>query len=338
MNKWIKQAIVWKPEGDGAGSGSGDSSGGQGGVAASGDGAAPADAGAPAGAAAADPSPTRVDILGSTPDPKPDGKADPVTDPKPGEWKAPDGLPDHLKGKDPDETLSKVLKAYNGARKELSTKGSGALEGKVPETPDGYVFEAMGENDPIAAELNSAETKPILDAFRASALKHGIPDKAFVAFMRDGMDGVAKAGFALGQTTDEAIQISAAAEMEKLTSQVGAKEASTIVATTTAYGQKLVDRGLMTPADLAEFKVMIGTADSARIFHRILTTELGEAPIPMGDPARGEVSPLDAQAAYTAALRLPAGAERDAALQRAQGQMAKAYGSESASSVRTSFL
>lgn len=262
-----------------------------------------------------------------------------------GDWKLPDGmeLPDHLVGTSADDTLAKVAKAYSGARRELSqrAKDSGQLEGQVPESPDGYEITSEGDDDKIAAELNSEASKPIVDSFRNAAHKLGIPDKTFNDFMRQGMAGLEEAGIPIGISDEEATKISGEAELESLTETYGKQEASTIINTVSTYGEKLADRGVLRDeADVEEFGQMVGTARAAAIFHRILTGELGEKPIPMAEGMDGSVTPAEAQAAYSAAQKMQPGAERDAALADAQKKMEKAYGSQPATtgSVRSNVL
>lgn len=262
-----------------------------------------------------------------------------------GEWKLPENitLPDHLVGDSAEATLAKLAPAYAGARRELSQKGKGegSLEGTVPESPDGYTFEAEGDDDNIAAELNSEASKPVLDAFRAAAHKIGIPDKAFSELMRQGLAGAAEAGIPIGVSDEDASKISGEAEMAALTEEVGQKEASTIVNTISAYGQKLAARGILQDeADVGEFTQMVGTARAARIFHRILTGEMGEKPIPAADGADGSVTGPEAYAAHAAASKMPPGAERDQALEKAKGMMGKAFGNgpQQTGSIKSSVL
>lgn len=260
-------------------------------------------------------------------------------------WKLPDGmeLPDHLLGQTADETLAKVTKAYQGARRELSQKGKGesSLEGAVPDDPDGYKFDPEGDDDKIAAELNSEASKPYVDAFRKAAHKLGIPDKAFTQLMREGLGGIAESGMPIGVSNEEAQKISGEQEMASLVKEVGQKEASTIVNTIGTYAEKLAQRGVLKDeADMAEFSQMVGTGRAARIFHRILTGEMGEKPIPTADGADGSVTPQEAYAKHAAASRMPGGAEKDAAMAEAQRLMQKAFGNspQATGSIRSGVL
>ena len=253
-----------------------------------------------------------------------------------GDWKPPEGvdLPDHLVGTTAEETIQKLTKAYKGARQEMSKKGKaeGALEGDVPEAPDGYVFESEGDGDHVAAELNSEASQPYVDAFRKAAHELGIPDKAFSQLMRKGLGGIAENGIPIGVSNEEAQKISGEQEMASLVESVGQKEARTIVNTIGTYAEKLAARGVLQDEDdKTEFAQMVGTGRAARIFHRILTGEMGEKPIPQADGADGSITPQEAYAKHAAASRMPPGAERDAALAEAQKAFAKAFGNQPAS-------
>jgi len=325
---WQMHGPVWKPEGEG---GAGGAAGGAD-PGAGGDGGKAPDPAAGAGGAGDD------GKGGSQPSSILDMAAKPAAKGAEGDpWKAPEGIPDHLKGATAEETLAKLLPAYTGARKELSKKGQG--DGKaegVPDTPDGYVIEADGKDDPVAAELNSEASKPIVDSFRKAAHELGIPADKFAGLMKKGMAGLDPALFA---SDEEAQQISADAEMERLTKLAGdAALAGTIVNTVESYGKRQLDAGLFTPAELSEFRIMCGTAESAALFYKIMTGELGEKPIPLGDPGTGDVSAVDAYAMHAEAMKLPAGAERDAKLARANQAMSKAYGVNPAGSVKSNVL
>lgn len=316
---WQMHAPVWSPADEGAG-GAGDAGEGEGGEAGSSDGEGK---GGEGGEGEGGGNSSILDFATKGKEGEGDGE----------EWKLPDGLevPDHLLGSNADETLAKLSKAYHGARRELSQKGKGEgkLEGEVPADPDGYKFDPEGDDDKIAAELNSEASKPYVDAFRKAAHKLGIPDQAFSKLMREGLSGIAEGGMPIGVSNEEAAQVSGEAEMQSLVKEVGQKEASTIVNTIGTYAEKLASRGVLQgDEDTAEFAQMVGTARAARIFHRILTGEMGEKPIPSADGADGSSTPTEAYAKHAAASRMKPGAERDAAMTEAQRLMAKAFGND----------
>ena len=255
-----------------------------------------------------------------------------------GDYKAPDTIPEHMRGKDADETLANVMKAYKGARTSLS-EGKGKLEGDVPENIDGYTFEADGDDDKLAEEMNSEASKPVVDAFKKAALDIGIPNKAFAAFMRAGLSNAAEAGVPVGLSQEEAVEISASAEMERMVELMGdQKSASTVVNTVDNYGNKLIENGVMAKEDLATFKDMCGTADCSRLFYQIMTAEFGEKAIPLVDGGDASVTSTDAYALHAQASAMPEGAERTAAMAEANKAMTKAFGNNNTGSVRSSVL
>lgn len=342
---WLKFAPVWAPEGEGGNGGhSGGGQGGDGGEGAGegagGDGAGASGAGGDGGdggAGTGDAGQVRQSILDFADEDggKPGGDEG-------GEWAAPEGLPDHLKGEDADKTLAKVLKAYQGARTELAKKGKaeGKLEGVVPEKWEDYAFEAEGDDDKIATEINSEASKPIVDGFRRAAHEVGIPDKAFKEFMRKGLSNVANdTGMMFGASTEQLQEISRETEMEALSKEVGPAQAQTMVNTVKAWGDKLQGNGvLLNDAEREEFNIMAGTALSTRIMHRIMTAYLGEKAIPATVGGEGTTTVSEANAAYARASKMPAGAERDEALADAQRKLESAYGKNAASSVRTNMV
>lgn len=331
---WMKHAPVWKPEGEGgAGGGAGGGEGGAGGAGAGGAGGGAGDGSQGAGDGGQGQGQSSIlDFAQKGQQGQGDGKG------ASGEWKAPEGIPDHLRGGNAEETINKLLTAYNGARRTLAQKGQGEggkAEG-VPESPDGYEIKAEGDDDKIAAELNSEKSKPILDSFRKAAHKLGIPADKFAGLMREGMAGLDPS---LWASDEEAMQISAEAEMNQLTKLTGdPRLASTIVNTVESYGQKQLENGIFTKAELQEFRIMCGTAESAALFYKIMTGELGEKPIPTGDPGAGEISAVDAYALHGQAMKLPPGAERDAALERANRAMQKAFGQNPTGAVKSNVL
>lgn len=85
-------------------------------------------------------------------------------------WKAPEGLPEHLAGKDAEETLGKLLGAYKPLRDKL------AAAGEVPAEAKGYGFEASEKLAPFTAKLDG---DPFYDAVREISHKAGLSTKQF---------------------------------------------------------------------------------------------------------------------------------------------------------------
>jgi hypothetical protein len=242
-------------------------------------------------------------------------------------WTAPESVPEHLRGDSAEATIEKLAKAYNGRRKDIG-KGEGEGAQDVPENVDGYTLEAAGDDDAVAAEFNSEEAKPVVDAFKKAALDNGIGAEAFANFMRGGLQNMVEAGLPIGVSPDEAYEISGEAEMETLVNDLGPKEAGTVVNTVEQYGLKQVERGVISEDEMNEFRIMAGTALGSKVMFKLITGEFGETPIPMPTENDGQVSAGTAYAAHAAAMKMPPGAERDEALAAAQGQMQKAFGTQ----------
>jgi hypothetical protein len=97
-----------------------------------------------------------------------------------GGWKAPDGLPEHVIGKDAGETLSKLVPVYAGLRQELSTRGA------VPKEANAYEIKFSDKATPV---LNIQQDDKVMPILKQAMHKHGITDKqsGFVADLVDGL-------------------------------------------------------------------------------------------------------------------------------------------------------
>lgn len=82
----------------------------------------------------------------------------------------PEGLPDHLLGKDDKETTDKLLKAYKGAREEMAKKGNTA-----PETADGYTLQLADDLKDKVIKVDPTTGKdPIFEALKPALHKAGL--------------------------------------------------------------------------------------------------------------------------------------------------------------------
>lgn len=263
-------------------------------------------------------------------------------------WKLPDGIevPEHLLGANAEETLRKVSAAYKGARQEISTKKKedGVLEGDVPGKIDGYTFDAVGtdpKSDAVLADLMSEESQQYLDPAREAALDLGIPDATFAKFMHTYVSKLNEAGIAISGDPAAMAQVSGEAEMEQLTSDLGAAGADLALRQVDTYAVKLAENGILqSQDDVNEFAQMVGTAKGLQIFQRILVAEFGEQAIPPGDGVEGAMTPDEAHQKLSEALRLPVGPDREAAIHRAEANLEKANANYSSTrgSVRSRVL
>lgn len=275
------------------------------------------------------------DGSGDTPPPKPSSILDFATkdaDPNAprGKFAVPQGveIPDHLVGDDANATLAKLAKAYQGARAELSKGGQKPSEehGPVPDKLEGYEISGDDPEDPVIKDMSSEASKPIMDAWRKAAKDAGLGAKQFNAFMQAGYRNMIEGGLQINADPEKAAQVSGEAEYEALSSQVGKAEADQILRQLDTFAVGLANRGILSSQeDVDEFGQMVGTARAARIMQRIIVGEFGTKPIPSAtDGPAGTPTIEEAYAAKDTALRLPQGAERDVALQRAEQMIQKA--------------
>jgi len=99
----------------------------------------------------------------------------------------PDGLPDHLFGKDDKETIDKLNGVVAGIRKDLAKKG-------VPETPDKYDIKLP---DDIAAKVlkpGKDGKDPMLEKFKPLFHKRGISNDAATEMVVELYKAVAEMG------------------------------------------------------------------------------------------------------------------------------------------------
>lgn len=101
-----------------------------------------------------------------------------------GAWKAPAGLPDHLVGKDANETLTKLLPAFTGLRTELGERGA------VPKDWKDYNFAFSDTAKPL---LNIKDDDKVLPIVKGAMHKFGITDKQ-AGFVPALIDGFIEAG------------------------------------------------------------------------------------------------------------------------------------------------
>lgn len=84
----------------------------------------------------------------------------------------PEGLPDHLFGKDDKETTDKLLKAYKGAREEMAKKGNAA-----PETADAYTLTLPDDLKDKVIKVDATGKDPIFEALKPALHKAGISNE-----------------------------------------------------------------------------------------------------------------------------------------------------------------
>lgn len=97
----------------------------------------------------------------------------------------PEGLPDHLVGKDERETIDKLYGAVKGFREQQGDRGA------VPKTPNDYKLEASDKLKPYVANFDK---DPVFTATRDIFHKAGITDKQFNAVVGPWLEKLIEGG------------------------------------------------------------------------------------------------------------------------------------------------
>lgn len=243
----------------------------------------------------------------------------------------PGKLPDGVLGKTDKETIDNLHARYTEARREISKRQASAA-GDVPDKPEGYAFAKQGDKDPIFDAVTSKDGKAVDDVVRAACQAAGIGQKQYEALVRTFYERGGEVGMFL--SVEEAQEVSGKAELAELVKMTGSeKAANEIIRTVKDYGQRLVERGIMPKADLAEWGTMFGTARASNIMFRILTELAGIKPVPLTGTADADAySTEDLYAMRAAMNRMKPGPEREAERKRVEALFEQHFGTGRAAS------
>ena len=102
-------------------------------------------------------------------------------------WKAPDFLPEHLRGEDVAKTFDKVVGDWKGLRDKVAALPA------PPKSVDDYAFEPSEKVKPFVGDLRA---DPAFALMREAALKAGIPASQFSAVVGGFYEGLVEKGMA----------------------------------------------------------------------------------------------------------------------------------------------
>lgn len=246
-----------------------------------------------------------------------------------GEAYKPDGIAENLIGKTDRETIDLMAKSVKGF---LAKNSEAGRSGTVPDKPDGYAFEASGDDDTEHELLQNEALQPVIGHARAAAHAAEIPTEQFEKFMRHyASNGLNPADF---MSDEDAIKVSAAAEREALDAMTGDPAVSQgIMDFVLGKAEHFQSAGVMTAEDMAEYRVMVGTAEGMAVMHKIIGGLTGEKSVPIGAGEQGgAMSKASAQASMSEALAMKPGPAREQAIKEADAQIVKAFGTAPAGS------
>lgn len=202
-----------------------------------------------------------------------------------GAWKAPEGLPPELLGKDAAETLGKLMPVFtetttraNGLRDKLATLP------KAPEKPEAYPFAPSDKLKPFFQ--GDLTQNPVLNQAKAAFHKAGVGEKQFQSIVEEIYTPLIEAGV-LAAPYDPQAEIRAFRDGYGL-DETAAKAAMTEADT---FSKGLVGQlqGIPEPlkkAAEAEFKIFSETAGGMAVL-RALKARLGDSGIRIPDESTG---------------------------------------------------
>lgn len=212
-----------------------------------------------------------------------------VAPPAGGEFYRPQGLADHLLGKDQNETMDNMAKALQGYRDRDAQNG-------VPEKPEAY-GEFKGEiPEPIKPHLETLKGDPLFGRVAAKALELKVPVPAYQALVQEFVSVSHEMGM-MEPLVDEAAEKAAltpeSARHLPEAEQQRAREQR--MNDNYAFVDGLIARNIGVDKDIAEYaKAMLGdSAKGHRLFEAMRQLAgggngggpgLGHPPAPAADP------------------------------------------------------
>ena len=180
----------------------------------------------------------------------------------------PGKLPDGILGKTDQETIDNLNKAYKNARTALS-KGA---KTDLPKTAEEYAIAADGDDDKIAAVLNSEDNADLMKGVREAAFEHGMSNAQFNGFLRTVMSKAGELG--LDGSGD-------AFDFEGEVAKLGGREkAGAVIEGVGGWLKGLQSQGILNEEEFEDAKLMAGTALGVRVMAK-LRDLTGEKPIPL---------------------------------------------------------
>jgi hypothetical protein len=208
-----------------------------------------------------------------------------------GGWKAPDFLPEHLRGKDMAETFEKVTgdwKAFRDRFAQVPQPGKDVAE---------YQFQPSEKAAPYLGDLSK---DPVFDVARQAALKAGLPPKAFSDFVGTLYDTLAEGGqlpkpYNLASERDALVGPDARFMSDAQKDEI----IKPILTQGVAFLEGLKREGAISDAGFAQLGAMLDTAEGAKtlaaIAKRIGSPQPGGVAMG-GDPAARGLTPESVRA------------------------------------------
>lgn len=191
----------------------------------------------------------------------------------------PEGLPDHLLGKDERETIDKLFKAYGGAREAIAKFGA------VPDAPDKYEFTPA---EAVAPYLPDVANDPVLQKVQVAAHKNGLGGKQFNSFVNDVMGELLNAQMLDDPFSADKERAIVAGDVQDPAER--AKAADKVAKETVAYIDAMAEQGKI-PKETADWAK--GRTDRGHFLKFVQALRAGGPSIELGGTASAGVTKAD---------------------------------------------
>lgn len=213
------------------------------------------------------------------------GDGDNAKKPAAGSPYRPEGLPDHLYGKDDKETIDKLNGVVAGIRKDLAKKG-------VPETPDKYDIKL---DDDIAKKVlrpGKDGKDPMLEKFKPIFHKRGVSNEAATEMVTELYKAVVEMGAAGIDPGAEGVEDPGDFDFKAMG---GVEKAQPVIDASNAWLNNLSAGKKISTETLRELQLLTTHSQGVKALQE-LRVAMGEQPIPANLDGDGVAPPTVAEA------------------------------------------
>lgn len=188
-----------------------------------------------------------------------------------GDWKAPDFVPENLRGKTADETFKKLTDAWKGYREKESKRES------LPADPSGYAYKPGEKVAPFVADELADD--PVFQSVREAALEAEIAPSKFNGFLDKVFGAMVDLGVVDRPVDPQAVLGGMVPEAAKsLPHDEQMRQAGQRVLAITAGLQTYAVDQKLSEGEARELNLLVATDDGLRLLERLLPRAGAGAP------------------------------------------------------------
>ena len=188
-----------------------------------------------------------------------------------GDWKAPDFVPENLRGKTADETFKKLTDAWKGYREKESKRES------LPADPSGYAYKPGEKVAPFVADELADD--PVFQSVREAALEAEIAPSKFNGFLDKVFGAMVDLGVVDRPVDPQAVLGGMVPEAAKsLPQDEQMRQAGQRVLAINGSLQTFATDQKLTEGETRELNLLVATDDGLRLLERLLPRAGAGAP------------------------------------------------------------